>query len=249
MASIKLTNIHYRYRPGDPWILKDISLEITHGKTLVVGRTGSGKTTLLRIMAGLIPEIYGGELKGNVEISGRVGYVPQNFDAFILMPFVREELYYILENQGYSPSKVLQKTIEIADQLGIKHLLDRRVDTLSIGERQRVALASILLNKPDILLLDEPFAFLDPPSAVSLLKLLDKLDLKAIVIAEHRVDYLIEWADKVIVVDKGRIISQGDPVEALRNTPNHIPKPIYIRYGLRSWREFIRYVGSRKHMV
>ena len=249
MAFVKLRNIHYRYPGASRWILRNINLTIEKGKILITGRTGSGKTTLLRIIAGLIPEVYGGELLGRVEREGIIGFVPQNFDAFILMPRVKDELVYVLENRGLSLKEINRKVKYIAESLEINHLLDKDVSTLSMGEKQRVAIASILALEPDILILDEPLAYLDPYSAQKLIEVLEDLDLSSIIIAEHRIDQLIDFTNRIIAIKDGEIVADGEPYEALSKAPPDIPKPTYMRYGFRSLEEMINSVTSRKRMV
>ncbi len=249
MAFIRLKNVYYKYPGSKDWILKNINLEISRGRILIVGTTGSGKTTLLRILAGLIPEIYGGVLRGVVEREGRIGYVPQNFDAFILMPKVKEELIYVLENIGLDKDIIMEEIAKLSNALGIEKVLEHNISELSMGEKQRVAIASVLALKPEILILDEPLAFIDPSMVNNFLNFIKNLRLKCIIIAEHRIEQLIDFVDRVIVLDKGTIIADDEPFEALRKTPDSIPKPLYIRLGFRSIEEMIEYVNSRRRLV
>ncbi|MEM1802850.1 MAG: ABC transporter ATP-binding protein [Sulfolobales archaeon] len=172
MAFIEIKNLYYRYPTSDTWMLKGVSLRIGRERVVVTGSTGSGKTTLLRVISGLAVKVYGGDLLGEVRVEGRAVYVPQNFDLYVLMPTAREELTYILANQGLNLAEVEAEIRRLSDLLGIKEVLDQNVMKLSMGQRQRIAIASALSLKPDILLLDEPFAHIDPKGVVELTKIL-----------------------------------------------------------------------------
>jgi len=214
MEAVRLDKVYYRY-PNSGWVLKDLTLSIPKGRILVTGDSGSGKSTLLRIITGIAERIYGGELKGRVEVLGRPVLVPQDFDAYILMETPRDELTYILENQGLDPVLIEMEVDRIARLTGVERVLDRRVTSLSMGERQRVAIASALAMKPDILLLDEPLAYVDPQSVSRILAALDKSGVETIIIAEHRIQYLRKWAKHVVLLGNGACIYSG-PVDGVK---------------------------------
>lgn len=149
--------------------------------------------------------------------------MPQEFDYFILMPTVREELELsaeagLLSRSGVADAgSVWEEVARVSEGLGIGGLMGRRVSSLSTGERQRVALASALSLKPDILLLDEPLAHQDDAGigqAVSLIRELSGM-VKLILIAEHRLERLLAAVDRVIIFERGRVVFEGDPGEAL----------------------------------
>ncbi len=204
-----LDHVYYKYPSSRDWVIVDATLEIRGGRVAIAGDTGSGKSTLLRIMAGIAVKVYGGELRGKVSIDGTPVLVPQNFDAYILMPTPRSELLYVLENRGLSRNDAMQLFNTIARSMDIRHILDRSVSSLSMGERQRVAIASALAMEPDILLLDEPFAYIDPLGVLETLELIKELSPGTIIIAEHRLHYLAGWIQELTVVDKGRILFHG----------------------------------------
>lgn len=213
MEVVRLSNVSYRYSRGSPWIVRRVTLSIGRGeRVLLAGDSGSGKTTLLRIVSGLIPSVYGGELLGVVERRGRAVMVPQFFDAYMLMPTVEEELAYAAGSRGWGLDRVWEEVSRVAGEMGIEGLLGRRISALSTGERQRVAIASALVMEPEILLLDEPLAYLDPLGVESLLGVLSRIRVEAIVIAEHRIHYLRRWATRIVAMDGGRIVYDG-PVD------------------------------------
>ncbi len=211
MALIELEQVYYRYPGSLEWTLKGVSLEVWGGRILVTGSTGSGKSTLLRVMAGLAPGVHGGELRGRVALNSNVALVPQDFDLYILMNTLRLELEYVLSGRGLSLHEARREAYRIAGELGLKHLMDRDVFTLSMGERQRVAVASAIALEPEVLILDEPLAFIDGRASRELLKFIESLGVKAVVIAEHKISRLAEWAERVIVVEDGRITAEGGP--------------------------------------
>ena len=196
-------------------VLDDLSLRIEEGSfVLVVGPSGAGKSTLLRCINGLVPHFYGGTIVGHVRVAGRdpvalaprgmsetVGFVFQDPEAQAVFDVVEDELTFAMENLGL-PLETMQVRVEEAlDQLHIAHLRRRRLSSLSGGERQRVAIASVLTLRPEVLVLDEPTSQLDPQAAEEVLDTLVKLnhDLGlTIVLSEHRLERVVQYADQVI---------------------------------------------------
>ncbi len=208
MALIEIRNLYYKYPTSDVWTLNNVSLVIDKERVVVTGSTGSGKTTLLRVISGLAVKVYGGVIVGEVNVAGRVAYVPQNFDLYILMPTARDELTYVLASQGLTPSEVSREVRGLSEALDLDELLDRNVMKLSMGQRQRVAIASALALKPDILLLDEPFAHIDPKGASELLRILNKLGIP-VMITEHKLRYLSGWIERVVLLKDGSVSYDG----------------------------------------
>ncbi len=206
MALIDIRDLYYKYPTSDTWILNNINLKIGKERVVVTGGTGSGKTTLLRVIAGLATKVYGGELIGDVKVVGKVAYVPQDFDLYVLMPTLRDELTYVLTSQGLTPSEA--EIRRLGELLDVKDVLDCNVMKLSMGQRQRAAVVSALALRPDILLLDEPFAHIDPKGVVELLRALSNVDI-TIVLAEHKLRYLTNWVDRVVLMKDGSIGYDG----------------------------------------
>lgn len=224
LALIDIKNLYYKYPTSDTWILNNINLKIGKERVVITGGTGSGKTTLLRVIAGLATKIYGGELIGEVKVVGKAVYVPQDFDLYVLMPTLRDELTYILASQGVIPSEV--EIRKLSKLLGVEDVLDRNIMKLSMGQRQRAAIVSALALKPDILLLDEPFAHIDPKGVIELLKTLNDIDI-TIVLAEHKLRYLTNWVDRVILLRSGSVSYDG-PLKNLSTLDLDVEWPLEL---------------------
>jgi len=204
------------YDPSSP-IVRDLSLEICEGECFVLaGPTGSGKSTLLRAINGLVPRFSGGILEGSVSVHGRstaqygpesfadlVGYVGQDPTASFVTERVEDELAYVMENLGFAPSTMRRRVEEVLDLLDLHRLRHRPLTTLSLGERQRVAIGAVLTAAPPVLVLDEPTSALDPMAAEEVLAAISRLvhDLGiTVVLAEHRLDRVLPIADRIGVI-------------------------------------------------
>jgi energy-coupling factor transport system ATP-binding protein len=216
---ITFDHLTYSYpaTDGTPFapILRDVSLEIEEGEfVLVAGPSGSGKSTLLRCLNGLVPHFYGGTIGGSIRVADRdpvaveprgmadlVGFVFQDPEAQAVVDVVEDELAFGMENHGLDRTTMRTRIEEALDQLNIAHLRRRHLSSLSGGERQRVAIASVLTLHPSVLVLDEPTSQLDPQAAEEVLDALRKLndDLGlTIVLAEHRLERVVQYADRVL---------------------------------------------------
>jgi len=230
---ISLDNLTYTYPAADRPALEGIALTIEEGTfTAIIGRNNAGKTSLCYALAGIIPHLYGGDMAGRVLVDGldtresdvadlalRVGLVMQNpASQFSGARFtVFEEVAFGLENRGV-PRDLMAERVERALCLaGIEDLARRSPAHLSGGQQQKVALASVLVSDPDILVLDEPTTFLDPSGAVRVFETLDGLcrEGHTVVLAEHRLEWIARFADRVLVLDGGRIVLDGPPIEVL----------------------------------
>jgi energy-coupling factor transporter ATP-binding protein EcfA2 len=227
MDLIRFEKFFYRYRGNEEYALNNINLRIEKADNflLLCGETGSGKTTLIRCMNGLIPQFYSGFYKGRVFINGintvetsianlstEVGIVFQNPENQLIAMNVEHEIAFGLENLGIPRTKIAQKIEESASLTEIEHLLDKAPFELSGGEQQRVAIASILVLEPKILILDEPTALLDPQMARKIINLLKEIQLErkiTILISEHRLDLLLPFADQMILMKGGKVIEQN----------------------------------------
>ena len=222
----------YRYPERRAAALHEIELELAHGSfTVLAGRSASGKSTLLRAASGLVPHFHGGEAWGALTVGGLsvrehepgdiaqvAGTVLQEPEAQLVMNSVGAEIALALEHRGAPPGAVARAVEEVALALGVESLLERRLDTLSGGELQRVALAAALAHRPELLILDEPTSQLDPVAGDELIWLLRRLNEEwgtAVLMAEHRLERCLPAADRVVAMDGGRIVFNGAPAEYL----------------------------------
>jgi energy-coupling factor transporter ATP-binding protein EcfA2 len=222
----------YRYPVRRDLAVRDLSFELERGSfTVVAGVSGSGKSTLLRAAGGLVPHFHGGEGAGELRVGGLsvrdhgpaelaevCGTVFQDPESQVVMGGVRAEIALALEHRGESPASVARAVEETALELGIGDLLERRTDTLSGGELQRVALAAALVTRPALLVLDEPTSQLDPVAGDELVWLLRRLNEEsgtAVLLAEHRLERCLGAADRVLALDGGRLVHDARPEEFL----------------------------------
>jgi energy-coupling factor transporter ATP-binding protein EcfA2 len=231
-AALRLEGFSYSYPGRETAALRDLSFEVEAGSfTVLAGMSGSGKSTLLRALCGLVPHFHGGEVAGELEVAGMslrdhgpgdlaavCGTVFQDPESQVVMGGVRAELSLPLEHRGETSAAVARAVEEVALALGVANLLDRRTDTLSGGELQRVAIAAALVHRPALLVLDEPTSQLDPVAGDELIWLLRRLNEEwgtAVVIAEHRLERCLPAADRVIAIEDGAVACDAPPAEFL----------------------------------
>ena len=235
---IKFEGASFKYEGSDSYAIRDVNLEIRRGDFLLIaGMSGSGKSTLLRMMNGLIPHFYRGEMVGRVLVDGmdtrevsvaqlarKVGLVFQNPDNQIVTLRVDREVAFGLENLGMSREEMIDRINYALSKLKIEHLRERSTYELSGGEKQLVAIASIIAMKPKVLVLDEPTSELDPFSAARIVRILKELNREGItiIIAEHRLDLFAPSSNRLLVVHEGRIKFDGDPREILYDDPHSL---------------------------
>jgi len=232
VSVLSLRDVTYTYPGASGPAIADVTLEIGPGELVVLaGGSGSGKSTLLRAANGLVPHFHGGVFAGRATVAGMdtrdhgpgalataVGTLFQDPETQVVMGTVRAELALPLENRGEAPGAVARAVEEAALALGIAHLLDRPTAELSGGELQRVALGAALAGRPKLILLDEPTSQLDPVAGDELIALLRRLNEDfdaAIVIAEHRLERCLGFADRAIAMRGGRVVCDAVPAEFL----------------------------------
>jgi energy-coupling factor transport system ATP-binding protein len=268
---IQLSHVTYTYPDQSTPALADFSAKIQPGEfVLVVGPSGAGKSTFLRSLNGLVPHFYGGRWAGRADVFGRdpvalaprgmadlVGFVFQDPEAQFVVDTVEDELAFAMENFALAPTTMRKRVEEVLDQIGIAHLRSRRISTLSGGEKQRVALASVLALQPEVLVLDEPTSQLDPQAAeevlIALRHLNEDLGL-TIVLSEHRLERVVQYADRVLylpalgvppVLDDPRSVAAllplVSPLIDLGRTLGWQPLPLTIKEG----RTFARRLSDR----
>lgn len=215
---IALDAVHYT--PGGVAVLADITLRADDRRIGIIGRNGSGKTSLARVMAGLVtPD------RGEVRIAGvdvakdrkaalrQVGILFQNPDHQIIFPTVEEEIAFGLLQMGQSKTEAAAGVAATLAQFDKTHWAPAAIHQLSQGQRQLVCLMSVLAMQPRLIILDEPFAGLDLPTALHLRRVLDGLDVTLVVIT-HDPD-VVRGYDRVLWLEGGAIAQDGPPGEVL----------------------------------
>lgn len=218
---IHIQNVSFTYEQADTPSLKNINLSVKTGEcVLLCGKSGCGKTTLIRLLCGMLPDFYNGAFTGSVSVKGidpvtapmyeiakTVGTVFQNPRTQFYTVNTTSEIAFGCENFGMEPKLIQDRVYETADALHINSLLDRNIFQLSGGEKQKIAFASIYAVNPDIYVLDEPSSNLDNHAINELRSMLQFLKAhgKTIVIAEHRIRYLKELADRAVYMKEGQV--------------------------------------------
>lgn len=242
---ISWENITFSYEGQEAGGLNQINLTILPGEcVLFCGRSGCGKTTMLRLINGLIPEFFSGEMKGTVslenqdisqlamyQLAGRVGSVFQNPRTQFFNVDTDGEIAFGIENQALPPKELRQRLEQTTEDLHIQNLRGRNIFELSGGEKQKIAFASVYAMNPEVYLLDEPSSNLDMSAIEELREHLAwiKKQGKTILIAEHRLYYLMDLADRIVYLDQGRICGIYTPEEFLQ-----IPDGERVAMGLRT---------------
>lgn len=224
----KIENLTFQYYNDSSLILNTINLEIKTGEFLVIcGKSGCGKTTLLKhLKKALLPNghrqgtiYYKGEIMESLEnMETEIGYVFQNPSDQIVMDQVWHEISFGLENQGMELSLMKRRVAEIANYFNLQDILYQPIQTLSGGQKQMVNLASIMAMNPEVLLLDEPTAQLDPIHAISFVKMLKQIHDDfgiTVILIEHQLEYILEYANRLLVMDNGGIVQLGPCFEVV----------------------------------
>lgn len=242
--AIEIRNLSFAYE-GVSEQLKNVNLSIKEGEVVVLtGPSGGGKSTLTRVINGLVPYFYEGELSGEVYLLGKnlaelpswergrfVGNVFQDPRSQFFANEVAGEIAFGCENYGFPHDDIVTQVERTATELQINHLLEEKVRYLSYGMRQRVAIASAKAIDPPIYVMDEPSANLDMKATVGLADLIQKLKVqgKTILIAEHRLYYLQNIADRIIYLQDGEIVAEFTPLDMAK-----LPTEQITEWGLRS---------------
>ncbi|MCG0275680.1 MAG: ATP-binding cassette domain-containing protein [Thermosediminibacteraceae bacterium] len=244
---MELKDVYYKY-PGGEWALKGINLRLEKGKKVaILGPNGAGKSTLLLHLIGILKP-----KKGAVYFDGskveytkaflkrlrqKVGLVFQDPDTQMFAGSVFQEVAFGPLNLGLEEQEVRNRVLKALEVMGIEDLKHRPVHFLSYGQKKKVAIASVLAMSPEVLVFDEPTAYLDPKSSAELVEIMEKLYLsgKQIVISTHDVDLAFSFADWIVVMKDGRVLAQGSPVEIFTDkdiiSESGLEMPLIVKIG------------------
>ena len=217
---IEVRDLHFQYEDGTK-ALAGINFTLQPGETVaLLGANGSGKTTFVLQLNGIL------QGEGSVSVCGlpvnkdnlaavraKIGMVFQDSEEQLFMPTVLEDVAFGPLNQGYSPAEAMERAKAALQQTGMENVSDRAPYHLSAGEKRRAALAGVLAMQPEILVLDEPTTFLDPPGQLTLLNLLRELP-QAKLVATHDVRFAAALAERAVFFDKGQLVADG-PIEEI----------------------------------
>ena len=251
--ALELKHVGFKYATAKTKTIDDVSFQVEKGKfCAIVGANGSGKTTICNLIRGFAPHFYTGDFEGEINILGetinedslkmlseKVGFVFQN-------PFVQisgstetvfEEVAFGLENLGIAIDTIKERVNTILTMTGIDKLRDKNPTELSGGQKQRVALASILAMDPEIFVIDEPTSQLDPQGTEDIFEIIKMLKEqgKTIVLVEHKIELVAEYADQIIVLDGGKIVMNDDSKKVFSNPDvlkHCVNLPCYANLGL-----------------
>ena len=230
MAIIEVKGLTYTYPGAKKPSIADVSLTIEKGEFVIVtGPSGCGKTTLCRCFNGLIPHFYNGQLDGELSVAGlkvneheihelaqKVGLVFQNPENQLFALSVEKDVAFGLENLGVARDEMRKRVDWALQTTEIEELRERAPHELSGGQQQRVAIACVLAMRPDIMVFDEPTSFLDPLGARKIFEVINELNKElgvTVILVEHRLDLTSHYADRVVIMDNGKIVLNGKPRE------------------------------------
>ncbi|MCS7138432.1 MAG: energy-coupling factor ABC transporter ATP-binding protein [Crenarchaeota archaeon] len=260
MNVVDLRNVSFRYTGSEKEVLSNISLKIEEGESvLITGPSGCGKSTIARIIMGLIPHSYSGDLRGEAYVFGmnilenpvsriatRCGIVFQNPANQLFTFSVEDDVAFGPENLALPPEDIRRRVDESIRLVGIEHLRYSSPNSLSGGEQQKAAIASILSMHPSIIVFDEPTSMLDPSSSISLIqsifRLKENLEEKGskitLIIIEHRISLLLDHVSRIVVISDGRIVLDGEPMTVLyesfkKRIPINIPPVLQIYFRIK----------------
>ena len=251
-----LDSVSFWYAGSKRPALRNVTLRVHRGDfILVTGPSGCGKSTLCRLLNGLIPHFFRGRLEGEVVVMGydvrktpthvlarHVGMVFQNPENQLFLSSVEKEIVFGLENLGLPREEIRRRLEEVIELFDLSEIRDRPPYELSGGQQQRVAIAAVVAMGPEVLVLDEPTAHLDPASSKEVIDLVLKLNRElgtTLILVEHRLELVAPHASRVVVMSGGAVVAEGPPREVLPSPAAegagvNLPKVVRLYSSLRS---------------
>jgi biotin transport system ATP-binding protein len=215
---IRIDGVSHRY--GDREVLKDIDLSLVEDRIGVIGANGSGKSTLARLLNGLVVPSTGRVLVDGMDtardgagVRRKVAFVFSDPDAQIVMPTVAEDVAFSLRRHGLGKAQVAERVAEILARFGLGGHADHPAHLLSSGQKQLLALASVLVTEPEVLVCDEPTTLLDLRNSRQVSALLEGLPQR-VVLVTHDLELLRGW-QRVLVIDEGRVVADSPAAQSI----------------------------------
>ena len=219
---LELRNIDKSF--GQKEVLKGVSFSAESGKAFgLLGRNGAGKTTTIRILMNVFPANC-----GEILLDGKpldydkigIGYLPEERGLYPKKPII-DQLTYFAELKGLSAKDAVRAVDYWLDRLGMTEYRNKRLDTLSKGNQQKIQLVTAVAHDPHIVILDEPFSGLDPVNAMLLKDVVKELIAKGkiVLFSSHQMSYIEEFCDSIAIINAGRVALHGDLYEIKRNYP------------------------------
>jgi biotin transport system ATP-binding protein len=217
-TAIELREVGHAY--GERTVLADVSLTLTERRVGVVGANGSGKSTFARLLNGLVVPTSGTVVVDGLdtrtrarEVRRRVGFVFQDPDAQIVHPTVAEDVAFGLTNQGVPAEEIARRVDEVLVRYGLDGHRDHPAHLLSGGQKQLLAIAGVLVMRPQRIVFDEPTTLLDLANTRRVARVVEELE-QDVVVVTHHLD-LLDGFDRVLVFDEGRVVADGTPAETV----------------------------------
>lgn len=248
MRYIEVNNLNYYYPRSNIKALENINFSVDRGEIIfLAGESGSGKSTLAKCISGTVPNFYGGKVSGEILIDNKniniishsqrskdITMVFQDPERQLLMNKVHREVAFGLENVAFNENKIKRRVFEVLQFVNILDLANRDINTLSGGEKQKVAIASAVAYLPKCIILDEPTSQLDPAAVEEIIYLIKKINEElgiTIIIIEQRIDKWIDIADRIIIMKKGTIIFNGGKKELYTKEDQYVESflPTYLK--------------------
>ncbi len=231
---IEVSDYSFRYRKAKTMALQHIDFRVNKGEVLaIIGPTGAGKTTICRSIVGLIPSLFYGKMSGSIQVLGKpvseysveklasiVGYVHQDAESQILMTNVEKEIVFPLENLGLDRAEIGKRLEQALQLVHLENYRNRHPFYLSGGQRQRVVLATALAMNPEVLILDEAVSEIDPIGAEEIMTVAKELNSlgKTIIFIEHNMEEIARFADRIIVMEDGQKLAEGETQQILTDS-------------------------------
>jgi biotin transport system ATP-binding protein len=220
---IQVEGVSHRYgdQPSAPSVLADVTVRLAEQRVGVIGANGSGKSTFARLLNGLVlprtgtVRVDGLDTRADGrEVRRRVGFCFTDPDAQIVMPTVAEDIAFGLRRRGHSKAEVAAKVAAALTAYGLAGHADHPAHLLSGGQKQLLALASVLVTEPDLLVMDEPTTLLDLRNATRIAEVVATLPQQVVLVTHHL--ELLEGFDRVLVFDGGRVVADEEPRVAVK---------------------------------